>query len=115
MNTALAQASTIGSNSVSLGTLSDENKRKVEQFCEAVRAKQKWYFKILDEERDLGTKWAQEAGYLQLGPEGQTSWTPVDFAIRDAIECVPFDFQSITAIFIMVMDAHDHSFVFVGI
>jgi len=93
MNT--AQATTVVPNEVtdnqrgsaSVGLLSDEDKSKVEQFCEAVRAKRKWYNKILDEERDLGTKWAHEAGYLPLGP-GQTIWAPVDFAIRDAIECV---------------------------
>jgi hypothetical protein len=55
----------------------------LESFCEAVRAKKKWYHKILDEEQDLGMKWAQEAGYLQ--PDGSGV---VGGVVIDAIECV---------------------------
>jgi hypothetical protein len=50
-------------------------------FCEAVRAKRKWYLKILDEEQNLGVKWAQEAGYLQNDGSGV-----IDSAVIDAIE-----------------------------
>ena len=79
-------ATSVASNrdSVFVGLLSEGEKSEVQRFCQAVRAKEKWYLKILDQERDLGTKWAQEAGRLQ--PD--TSWAAVDLAIRDAIEYV---------------------------
>ena len=60
--------------------LGEEDKNKLESFCEAVRAKKIWYHKILDQEQNLAIKWAQEAGYLR--PEG------VDSAILGAIQYV---------------------------
>ena len=79
-------ATSVASNrdSVFVGLLSEGEKSEVQRFCQAVRAKEKWYLKILDQERDLGTKWAQEAGRLQ--PD--KCWADVDLAIRDAIEYV---------------------------
>ena len=64
--------------------LGEEDKHKLESFCEAVRAKKIWYHKILDQERNLAIKWAQEAGYLRPGGSG----AGVDFAILGAIQYV---------------------------
>jgi len=61
------------SNSVvASADLSGETKLKLAQFCDAVRAKEQWFFKILDKDKDLGTKWANEAGFL-LEPGNQVS------------------------------------------
>lgn len=40
--------------------------RKLHQFCDAVRSKQDWFVKILDQ-HDLGLKWAKEAQLVMDG------------------------------------------------
>ncbi|KAL0961435.1 hypothetical protein HGRIS_006380 [Hohenbuehelia grisea] len=43
------------------------------KFCDAVRAKEGWVFKILDEKRGLGKKWATEAGlWIPSSAEAET-------------------------------------------
>ena len=91
MNTAEAQSPSevlvdiVDEGSTESGHFSgEEDKNKLEGFCEAVRAKKRWYHKILDQEQNLAIKWAQEAGYLR--PDG--SGAGDDFAILGAIEYV---------------------------
>jgi hypothetical protein len=43
----------------------------ISAFCNAIRAKKNWYHKILDPTRNLGSKWAMEAGLA--GPNLSTS------------------------------------------
>lgn len=42
----------------------DDLKEQLSQFQDAIRAKDNWVTKILDEKRGLMTKWAVEAGLL---------------------------------------------------
>ena len=91
MNTAEAQSPSdvlvgvVNEGSTGSGRLlGEEDKNKLEGFCDAVRAKKRWYHKILDQEQNLAMKWAQEAGYLR--PDG--SGAGLDFGILGAIEYV---------------------------
>ncbi|KAJ6577438.1 hypothetical protein B0H19DRAFT_1119924 [Mycena capillaripes] len=43
----------------------------INAFCDAIRSKKNWFHKILDGARNLGPKWATEAGLM--GPDGPMS------------------------------------------
>jgi hypothetical protein len=62
--------------------LAEQKKLRLAQFCDAVRAKPQWFFKILDKEKDLGRKWADEAALL----EPETISDTGEPNIQDAIE-----------------------------
>ena len=53
--------------------------RKLEEFAKAIRKKAEWRTKILDKDRDLGLKWAIEAGFfteedVQKGTIDDSHW-----------------------------------------
>jgi hypothetical protein len=56
---------------------------RLASFCDAVRAKKRWYYKILDDPSDLGLTWALEAGFFNTSDSSSE-----DELVRDTIESV---------------------------
>lgn len=54
------------------------------QFVDAVREKNDWVRKILDEDRGLAQKWAIEAGLLSVGDDYDDESLPVVPVLRYA-------------------------------
>lgn len=59
-----------------------ELKEKLAQFCDAIRSKENWVFKILDDTQGLGTKWATEANLLQPNDDSSDESNPVVMTLQ---------------------------------
>ncbi len=58
---------------------------QISQFCEKIREKPSWPFKVLDESKELMIKWAMEAQLLGSEDEMKDVNLPVVKAIRYVI------------------------------
>ncbi|KAJ8703404.1 hypothetical protein PTI98_002028 [Pleurotus ostreatus] len=57
--------------------------QQISQFCEKIREKPSWPFKVLDESKELAIKWAMEAQLLASEDEMKDDGLPVVQAIHD--------------------------------
>jgi hypothetical protein len=64
---------------------------RIAAFCEAIRSKDGWEEKILDEKSSLGLKWAKEAELLQPGypwPDTSVELNQGDQQVLEALRWV---------------------------